>query len=217
VFYFRSVVHKLYHSAKNFPEERALPLSSKIIPSSPPPPENRAFYYTSGSFSQRWIFVWCFTKYFILISMVCVSSTIPKEASKLCFWNKEMRLKPYISSLFFIFSLNYIGTRKFPRYDYKFFPAILPKRSVYVCLHFANHLYRPASSKTNSFIPPTQLLCVEVWRTPWRRVGERMCSSTHPYKSALVGSEWSASRPGRFTPRGKSLRYPLDRWLVLDA
>jgi hypothetical protein len=31
--------------------------------------------------------------------------------------------------------------------------------------------------------------------------------------SALVGGEWSASRPGRFTPRGKSPRYPLDRKL----
>jgi hypothetical protein len=28
--------------------------------------------------------------------------------------------------------------------------------------------------------------------------------------SALVGSECSASRPCRFTPRGKSPRYPLD-------
>jgi hypothetical protein len=31
--------------------------------------------------------------------------------------------------------------------------------------------------------------------------------------SALVGGEWSTSRPGRFTPRGKSPRYPLDRRL----
>jgi hypothetical protein len=30
--------------------------------------------------------------------------------------------------------------------------------------------------------------------------------------SALEGGEWSASRPGRFTP-GKSPRYPLDRRL----
>jgi hypothetical protein len=30
--------------------------------------------------------------------------------------------------------------------------------------------------------------------------------------SALVGGEWSDSRPGRFTP-GKSPRYPLDRRL----
>jgi len=30
--------------------------------------------------------------------------------------------------------------------------------------------------------------------------------------SAIDGGEWSASRPGRFTPR-KSPWYPLDRWL----
>jgi hypothetical protein len=31
--------------------------------------------------------------------------------------------------------------------------------------------------------------------------------------SALAWGEWSASRPGRFTPRGNSPRYPLDRRL----
>jgi hypothetical protein len=31
--------------------------------------------------------------------------------------------------------------------------------------------------------------------------------------SALDGGEWSASRPGRFTPQGKSPSYPLDRRL----
>jgi hypothetical protein len=31
--------------------------------------------------------------------------------------------------------------------------------------------------------------------------------------SALVGGEWSASRPCRFIHRGKSPRYPLDRRL----
>jgi hypothetical protein len=31
--------------------------------------------------------------------------------------------------------------------------------------------------------------------------------------SALDGGVWSASRPGRFTPRGKNTRYPLDRRL----
>jgi hypothetical protein len=31
--------------------------------------------------------------------------------------------------------------------------------------------------------------------------------------SALVGGEWSATRPCRFTSRGKSPRYPLDRRL----
>jgi hypothetical protein len=38
-------------------------------------------------------------------------------------------------------------------------------------------------------------------------------SSTQFLTSALEGSEWSASRPGRFTPQGKSPRYPLDRRL----
>jgi hypothetical protein len=37
-------------------------------------------------------------------------------------------------------------------------------------------------------------------------------SSTHSLTSALDVGEWSASRPGRFTPR-KSLWYPLDRRL----
>ena len=30
--------------------------------------------------------------------------------------------------------------------------------------------------------------------------GEQMCSSTLPSTSALVGGEWSAPRPSRFTP-----------------
>jgi hypothetical protein len=32
--------------------------------------------------------------------------------------------------------------------------------------------------------------------------------------SALDGGEWSASSPGRALPRGKDLRYPLDRRLI---
>jgi hypothetical protein len=35
-------------------------------------------------------------------------------------------------------------------------------------------------------------------------------SSTHSLTSALYGGEWSASHPGRFTPRERA-RYPLDR------
>jgi hypothetical protein len=35
----------------------------------------------------------------------------------------------------------------------------------------------------------------------------------HSLTSALDGGEWSASLPGRFTPQGKSLCYPLDRRL----
>jgi hypothetical protein len=36
-------------------------------------------------------------------------------------------------------------------------------------------------------------------------LGERKYSSTHSLTSALDGSEWSASLPGRFTPREKPL------------
>jgi hypothetical protein len=38
-------------------------------------------------------------------------------------------------------------------------------------------------------------------------------SSTHSLIPALDGGKWSASHPGRFTPHGKSPRYPLDRRL----
>jgi hypothetical protein len=36
-------------------------------------------------------------------------------------------------------------------------------------------------------------------------LGEWKYSSTHSLTSALDGSEWSASRPGRFTPRERAL------------
>jgi hypothetical protein len=53
-------------------------------------------------------------------------------------------------------------------------------------------------------------------------LGEWMYSSTHSLTSALDGSEWSASRPGRFTPRERA---PCTHWIgdwvgpraVLDA
>jgi hypothetical protein len=40
--------------------------------------------------------------------------------------------------------------------------------------------------------------------------------------SASDGSEWSASRPGPFSPRAKGSQYPLDKrlkghWACLDA
>jgi hypothetical protein len=38
-------------------------------------------------------------------------------------------------------------------------------------------------------------------------------SSTHSLTSALDGGEWSASRPGRFTPRERAPWCPLDRRL----
>jgi hypothetical protein len=39
------------------------------------------------------------------------------------------------------------------------------------------------------------------------------CSSIHSMTSALDGGEWSASRPGRFTPRKRAPQYPLDKKL----
>jgi hypothetical protein len=44
-------------------------------------------------------------------------------------------------------------------------------------------------------------------------MGEWMYRATFLLTSALVGGEWSASLPGRFTSVGKSPRYPLDRSL----
>jgi hypothetical protein len=53
-------------------------------------------------------------------------------------------------------------------------------------------------------------------------LGEWRYSFTHPLVSALDGGEWSASRPGRFTPRERA---PATLWIggwvgpraVLDA
>jgi hypothetical protein len=45
--------------------------------------------------------------------------------------------------------------------------------------------------------------------TPWRRLGERMYSSNSFSTSALDGSVWSASRPGRALPPGKGLPVPI--------
>jgi hypothetical protein len=58
--------------------------------------------------------------------------------------------------------------------------------------------------------------------TPWRRIGEWRYSSTHYLASALHGGEWSASRPGRFTPREKARGTPwIGGWVgprdVLDV
>jgi hypothetical protein len=49
-----------------------------------------------------------------------------------------------------------------------------------------------------------------------------MYSSTHSLTSALDGGEWSASRPGRFTPRQRAPRtHWIGGWVgpraVLDA
>jgi hypothetical protein len=53
-------------------------------------------------------------------------------------------------------------------------------------------------------------------------LGEWRYSSTHSLTSALDGGEWSASRPGRFTPRERALgTHWIRGWVgpraVLDA
>jgi hypothetical protein len=40
---------------------------------------------------------------------------------------------------------------------------------------------------------------------------ERKYSSTHPLASAVDGDEWSASRPGRFTPKERD---PGFHWIM---
>jgi hypothetical protein len=45
-------------------------------------------------------------------------------------------------------------------------------------------------------------------------LGEWRYSPTRSLTSALDGSEWLTSRPGRFIPHGKSPWYPLDRRLA---
>jgi hypothetical protein len=49
--------------------------------------------------------------------------------------------------------------------------------------------------------------------TPCGTWGERRYSSYLFLTSALVGGEWSVSRPGRALPQGKDPRYPLYRRL----
>jgi hypothetical protein len=87
-----------------------------------------------------------------------------------------------------------------------------------ITCHKHNEIQRPFSFQTN---------CIYAIR---RQSYTRIYTSTPPYAmeaygrmdveihvfltSALVGGEWSDSRPCRFTPRGKSSRCPLDRKLV---
>jgi hypothetical protein len=57
---------------------------------------------------------------------------------------------------------------------------------------------------------------------PWRRIGEWRYSSIHSLTSALDGGEWSASRPGLFTPRERAPgTHRIGGWVgpraVLDA
>jgi hypothetical protein len=52
----------------------------------------------------------------------------------------------------------------------------------------------------------------ELSTTPLSHMGSG-CIYPHFLDSAVVGGEWSASRPGRFTPGGRAPRYPMDRRL----
>jgi hypothetical protein len=45
--------------------------------------------------------------------------------------------------------------------------------------------------------------------TPWKRLGERRCSSYSFLTWALDGGEWSAARPGRALAQGKGLPVPI--------
>jgi hypothetical protein len=55
----------------------------------------------------------------------------------------------------------------------------------------------------------TTVSCAELSTTPWRRTGEWKYGSMHSLTSAL-DDEWSASWPGRFTPRERA---PATHWL----
>jgi hypothetical protein len=77
-------------------------------------------------------------------------------------------------------------------------------------------------SSTSSKIKVKLPLCFK-WAPRHEGVlGERRYSSTHSWTSTLDGGEWSASRPGRFTPRERA---PGTHWIggwvgpraVLDA
>jgi hypothetical protein len=56
----------------------------------------------------------------------------------------------------------------------------------------------------------TEITLPFTFTTPWRRIGEWRCGSTQSLTSALDGGKWSASRPGRFTPRERA---PDTHWI----
>jgi hypothetical protein len=70
------------------------------------------------------------------------------------------------------------------------------------------------NSKIKKCIPDlgkVKSLCSFNWAPRHEGVlGEWMYSSTHSLTSALDGGEWSASRPGRFTPRERA---PGTHWI----
>jgi hypothetical protein len=82
----------------------------------------------------------------------------------------------------------------------------------------------PEDLDWNEALPSLQGKVVPVLWAPRHKgvLGEWRYSSTHSLTSALDGGEWSASRPGRFTPRERA---PGSHWIggwvgpraVLDA
>jgi hypothetical protein len=89
----------------------------------------------------------------------------------------------------------------------------------------------PQSIQQNSILPSISLTTQYPWSscalfqlstTPWRRIGEWRYGFTNFLTSALDGGEWSASLPGRFTPRERTPgTHRIGGWVgprvVLDA
>jgi hypothetical protein len=91
---------------------------------------------------------------------------------------------------------------------YHQFSSDVKKYSATVSLYYDIKLLQlpNCSHKTQPYIK--QKRCTA---TPCRRQGEKMSSSYSFLPSALDGSEWPASRPGRALPSGKDPRYLLYR------
>jgi hypothetical protein len=97
------------------------------------------------------------------------------------------------------------------------------------------HLHLVPSSRMREAIPPLPQYVFMAWCLVKHRdnftftlphhegvLREWRYSSTHSLTSALDGGEWSASRPGRFTPRERaSVTHWIGDWVaprtVLDA
>jgi hypothetical protein len=96
-----------------------------------------------------------------------------------------------------------------------------------VCMHFSCLIHATCLAHLPSFLvslivsgPHAALCAVKVklpsafssYRAPSHEgvLGEWVYSSTHSLTSPLDGGEWSASRPGRFTPRE---RVPGTHWI----
>jgi hypothetical protein len=64
-----------------------------------------------------------------------------------------------------------------------------------------NLLPRESSKRWRYIFPRTSF---QLSSATWRRTGAWMYISIHSLTSALDGGEWSASRPGRFTPKERA-------------